>query len=208
MQHTSLILAARQETYRNLLLAIAASLVLHACIVFVAHAPGFAHLHLPDKSLKLTLRAFAKETPASPPPAVQAIPARPGKPDIVRPTTPPKTGRISSSPGSTAPKTTGNTTDTPTAPIPDTEKPDAPKPSIQADSINRVARQIARETRASAEAQGKHLERPEEKESPLTREVEKNAPKDCRTAYANLGLLAVPFLLRDSVSTSGCRWHP
>ncbi len=32
-------------------------------------------------------------------------------------------------------------------------------------------------------------------------------PPDCRTAYAGLGLLAIPLLIKDTITDSGCRWY-
>jgi hypothetical protein len=31
-------------------------------------------------------------------------------------------------------------------------------------------------------------------------------PPDCRTAYANMGLLGIPFLIRDAITGDGCKW--
>lgn len=38
------------------------------------------------------------------------------------------------------------------------------------------------------------------------RDVEKGTRKDCRTAYAGLSLFAIPFLLFDTLSKTGCKW--
>ena len=32
-------------------------------------------------------------------------------------------------------------------------------------------------------------------------------PPDCRTAYAGMGILSIPFLIRDAVIESGCEWR-
>ena len=47
---------------------------------------------------------------------------------------------------------------------------------------------------------------PPEKEPKLARDIQKAAQPDCRDAYAGLGLLAVPFLLKDTLTDTGCRW--
>jgi hypothetical protein len=47
---------------------------------------------------------------------------------------------------------------------------------------------------------------PPEKETKLARDIGKAAQPDCRDAYAALGLLAVPFLLKDALTDAGCRW--
>ena len=40
----------------------------------------------------------------------------------------------------------------------------------------------------------------------LSREMEKAARPPCRDAHASKGLLALPFLLADTVTDSGCKW--
>lgn len=40
----------------------------------------------------------------------------------------------------------------------------------------------------------------------LTEDVKRSARLDCRTAHAGKGLLAVPFLLADTITDKGCRW--
>ena len=47
---------------------------------------------------------------------------------------------------------------------------------------------------------------PQEPVSKLGRAIQKAAQPDCRDAYAALGLLAVPFLLKDTITDTGCRW--
>ena len=47
---------------------------------------------------------------------------------------------------------------------------------------------------------------PTETESKLGRAIQKAAQPDCRDAYAAWGLLAVPFLLKDTITDTGCRW--
>ncbi len=36
--------------------------------------------------------------------------------------------------------------------------------------------------------------------------ITKASRPDCRTAYANAGLLAIPFLLKDTITNGGCTW--
>ncbi len=51
------------------------------------------------------------------------------------------------------------------------------------------------------------MPRPPELKSKLAREIESAAPRDCRTAHAQLGLLAVVPLAVDALSKEGgCRW--
>jgi hypothetical protein len=45
-----------------------------------------------------------------------------------------------------------------------------------------------------------------EPDSKLGRAIQKAAQPDCRDAYAGLGLLAIPLLLKDTITDVGCRW--
>ena len=45
-----------------------------------------------------------------------------------------------------------------------------------------------------------------ERKTKLGRAIEKAAQPDCRDAYAALGLLALPFLIKDTLTDTGCRW--
>ncbi len=47
---------------------------------------------------------------------------------------------------------------------------------------------------------------PRDAESKLGRAIQKATQPDCRDAYAAMGLLAVPFLLKDTITDTGCRW--
>jgi hypothetical protein len=47
---------------------------------------------------------------------------------------------------------------------------------------------------------------PAEPVSKLGKAIQKASQPDCRDAYAAMGLLAVPFLLKDTVTDTGCRW--
>lgn len=43
-------------------------------------------------------------------------------------------------------------------------------------------------------------------EDEVERAVSRSARADCRTRYAPMGLLAIPFLLNDAASDKGCKW--
>ena len=43
-------------------------------------------------------------------------------------------------------------------------------------------------------------------EDKAERAVSRSALADCRTRYADMGLLAIPFLLNDTASDKGCKW--
>jgi hypothetical protein len=47
---------------------------------------------------------------------------------------------------------------------------------------------------------------PPDKKSKLAEGMEKAVKPDCRTAYADLGLLAVPPLVVSSIGNGPCRW--
>lgn len=44
------------------------------------------------------------------------------------------------------------------------------------------------------------------KEDKVERAVSGSSRTDCRTRYAHMGLLAIPFLLNDTASDEGCKW--
>jgi hypothetical protein len=48
---------------------------------------------------------------------------------------------------------------------------------------------------------------PPEPVSKLGKAIQKAAQPDCRDAYAAMGLLAVPFLMFDTITDTGCRWR-
>jgi hypothetical protein len=47
---------------------------------------------------------------------------------------------------------------------------------------------------------------PPEREPKEIRPLEKAVKPDCRTAYASLGLLAIPALMASAIAGTGCRW--
>jgi hypothetical protein len=72
-----------------------------------------------------------------------------------------------------------------------------------------AARQRAREIASGGGSRGVinlPLPVPPEKKSKEARALEKAARPDCRTEYADLGLLAVPALLANAITDSGCKW--
>ena len=76
-------------------------------------------------------------------------------------------------------------------------------PHIDREAARARAREIAREgvySRALVQ-----LDLPSPERSPKN-PFDKAAKPDCRTAYAGLGLLAIPFLLASALADSGCRW--
>ena len=45
-----------------------------------------------------------------------------------------------------------------------------------------------------------------EHETTLSKDLKKATRRDCRHAYRSMGLLAIPFLIKDSVNDEGCDW--
>jgi len=76
-------------------------------------------------------------------------------------------------------------------------------PRIDRDALLARVREIAREgtgQRALVE-----LELPQPVRLPKN-PFDKAAKPDCRTAYAGLGLLAIPVLLASAIADTGCNW--
>jgi len=88
-----------------------------------------------------------------------------------------------------------------------------PSSAIDMDAARDIARQTER-NRSQGRVQGRNIAPPlvlqnppvVERETPLSRAIARSAHSDCRTAYAGAGLFAIPFLVRDAVTGSGCRW--
>ena len=84
-------------------------------------------------------------------------------------------------------------------------------PAIDIDGARDIARQIARARipgRGQDPAQQRALQNPLsfERETALSRAIARSSRSDCRIAYAGAGLFAIPLLVRDAVTGSGCRW--
>jgi hypothetical protein len=43
-------------------------------------------------------------------------------------------------------------------------------------------------------------------QSQLARDIDKATRPDCRTEYAGMLLLAIPMLLKDAITDTGCKW--
>jgi len=79
--------------------------------------------------------------------------------------------------------------------------------SIDIEDAYGIARQTAKSRRGLVESQLASPAPPAlEQETPLSRSISKSARKDCRTAHAGLGLLALPFLIADTITDRGCKW--
>lgn len=89
------------------------------------------------------------------------------------------------------------------APSPDAES----KPGITADSLRKRASEIAREGSGSRGVLNLVPPPPPvERKDKLAEDMAKAAKPDCRTAYADMGLLAIAPLVASTVGNGGCRW--
>jgi hypothetical protein len=78
-------------------------------------------------------------------------------------------------------------------------------PRIDMEAARQRAREIASES-TSTRGIIPALPPPPERKSKESTALEKAIKPDCRTAYAGMGLLAVPALLASSIGDGGCRW--
>ena len=76
---------------------------------------------------------------------------------------------------------------------------------IDMDAARQRAREIASEA-TSARGILPALPPPPERKSKESTALEKAVKPDCRTAYAGMGLLAVPVLVASTIGDGGCRW--
>jgi len=74
------------------------------------------------------------------------------------------------------------------------------------DEIRQKAREIANEGSGSRGFLPLQIPIPLEKKSKLADDLQKAVKPDCRKAYADMGLLAVPALVAGAVADVGCRW--
>lgn len=82
-----------------------------------------------------------------------------------------------------------------------------PAPRIDLDAAKkRAVREMAHEGSGSRGVLPFPLPVPPEKKSKDANALEKAIKPDCRTAYAGMGLLAVPALLAAAITDEGCRW--
>jgi hypothetical protein len=71
---------------------------------------------------------------------------------------------------------------------------------------SRAAHNVAAATSSSQGLVHMAPEIPPVVQSKDARALEKAIKPDCRTAYAQLGLLAIPVLVASALAESGCRW--
>jgi len=78
-------------------------------------------------------------------------------------------------------------------------------PRLDMEAARQRAREIASET-TSTRGILPALPPPPERQSKESHALEKAIKPDCRTAYAGMGLLAVPVLVASTIGDAGCRW--
>ena len=79
-------------------------------------------------------------------------------------------------------------------------------PHIDREASRQRAREIAARGLESRGVFTLPIPPPPERESKEGRAIDKATKPDCRTAYAGLGLLAVPVLVANAITDSGCKW--
>jgi hypothetical protein len=170
-----------------------------------APAPPLEHLQPPPSVREL---APPPELPATLPPARVPAPEE----QVTRPVTPPP------APGAPAPSRAPPAAGTPApesspspifgAPRPDEGifKPRRETPHLDLEAAKkRAVREMAREGSGSPGVLPFPLPVPETK-TKEAKAMEKAIKPDCRTAYAGMGLLAVPALIAATITEEGCRW--
>ena len=82
-------------------------------------------------------------------------------------------------------------------------KEQIPVGTLDLDALKSSARAMARET---APRQLPGVDRQLNESEKISDRVAGARRGDCRTEHAQFGLLAIPFLLKDAISDSGCKW--
>jgi len=94
-----------------------------------------------------------------------------------------------------------------------------PVPRVDIDAAREIARRFARESAAAATQRTRLTPSVDEQETVLGRNIAKAARPDCRTVgleqnsvirgdftISGEGFLAIPFLIKNAVNGSGCKW--
>jgi hypothetical protein len=80
-------------------------------------------------------------------------------------------------------------------------------PRIDLDAAKkRAVREMAREGSGAPGVLAFPLPIPEQQKTKEAKAMEKAIKPDCRTAYAGMGLLAVPALVASAITDEGCKW--
>ncbi len=200
----------RARTSRYLLWCVALSIALHAFILSTYRAslndPMWRPLDAGLAWLTVTLRPPARTDQVP-----ESMPARPAHNPSRTPIREPAANRAEAS-------SSGLVTDRPRSPTLPTASP-LPDGTIQEEPIQgktsgidlEAARQLARDsirTRNGMLANELPNLAPAKPgyQSQLARTIDKSTRPDCRTKYAGLLLLAIPMLLKDTITDTGCKW--
>ena len=168
-----------------------------------------------ERTITPPVERAAREAPVAPAPAAASTPA-PAAP--AAPATPPTratlapSGQPTGTPAEAPPRQRVGTSDgrddifkpRPEAAPPATQPGSAPR--LNLDAVRQRAREIATEGSGSRGFLPLQIPVPAERKSKLADDMEKAIKPDCRNAYANMGLLAVPALVAGAVADVGCRW--
>jgi hypothetical protein len=138
-----------------------------------------------------------KQAPVAPAPAIDRTPAR-----EVAPVPAPRLESAPRTPADGAPERSDVFRKSPEAP------PAAPgaAPRIDMDAARERAREIAREGTGRRAPLAFPMPPLEEKKSKEALALEKALKPDCRTAYKDMGLLAVAPLVMNAIGEGNCRW--
>jgi hypothetical protein len=155
-----------------------------------------------ERTLTPPVERAVREAPTAPAPAAPATPAA----------APVPSGSETGAPADTMPRPRVGAPDgrddifrpRPEATTPAT--PPGPAPRINLDAVRQRAREIATEGSGSRGLFPLQIPVPAERKSKLAEGIEKAIKPDCRNAYADMGLLALPALVAGAVADVGCRW--
>lgn len=77
------------------------------------------------------------------------------------------------------------------------------KKTLDMDGIRKAARAIAHEDSIKRLS---GADEPYSRSKSIEKDMNRAGRPDCRTEHANLGILAIPFLLKDAMTERGCKW--
>lgn len=181
-------------TRRRVLLALAGSLALHAILLV-----GLNLRPLPDVVFGDVLRQFPLTVLLDPltPLAVapKTLPAARRSESIT--SSPSRTSLRSDLPAPKAPATTAQIVQTPT------------QPRFDLELLRQQARESGqgKQTPIAPQNLGQALPQPAlERDTPLSKSIAKAKRPDCKTAHSRWGLFAIPLLIYDTATESGCQW--
>ncbi|MFC4159309.1 hypothetical protein [Chitinimonas lacunae] len=170
-------------------------------------------------SLQVQLQRLAEPTVVPPPPPAKRPPPPPPPKAPPRKHPPPATERKKTSAAPTAPPSatpaaapmsvpaSTNETFTISAPAATSSTETSTSGRLDLEGARQMARDIDRNRRDKpAPGHPALAQQQSEQETAMARSINKAARPDCREAYAGMGLLAAPMLIKDGVTDKGCKW--